>query len=114
MACHLINEPFIVSIFRNFSSLHPLREWFLRYLGHLRSFLGSFCDRVIFGSSGGYFWPETFGVNRVSKPKKRKLLLPHIPFAIALNTIGRETGDGIPGASTAKTTSLGIIRQSLF
>ena len=53
----------------------------------------------------------SFGVNRVSKPKKRKLLLPHIPFAIALNTIGRETGDGIPGASTAKTTSLGITCQ---
>ena len=61
MACHLINEPFIVSIFRNLSSLHPLR----------------------------------------------KLMLPHIPFAIALNTIGREMGDGIPGANTAKTTSLG-------
>ena len=61
MACHLINEPFIVSVFRNFSSLHPLR----------------------------------------------KLMLPHIPFAIALNTIGREMGEGIPGANTAKTTSLG-------
>ena len=61
MACHLINEPFIVSIFRNLSSLHPLR----------------------------------------------KLMLPHIPFAIALNTIGREMGEGIPGANTARTTSLG-------
>ena len=39
----------------------------------------------------------------------RKLMLPHIPFAIALNTIGREMGDGIPGANTAKTTSLGRI-----
>ena len=38
-------------------------------------------------------------------------MLPHIPFAIALNTIGRETGEGIPGASTAKTTSLGIIHS---
>ena len=37
----------------------------------------------------------------------RKLMLPHIPFAIALNTIGREMGSGIPGANTAKTTSLG-------
>ena len=36
-------------------------------------------------------------------------MLPHIPFAIALNTIGREMGDGIPGANTAKTTSLGRI-----
>jgi len=28
---------------------------------------------------------------------------------MALNTIGREAGEGIPGASTAKTTSLGTI-----
>ena len=28
--------------------------------------------------------------------------------AIALNTIGREMGDGVPGANTARTTSLGI------
>ena len=61
---------------------------------------------MIFGSFGsfGVFWGRI-------KTLKRKLLLPHIPFAIALNTIGRETGDGIPGASTAKTTSLGITCQ---
>jgi len=33
--------------------------------------------------------------------------MPHSPFSVALNTIGREMGDGIPGASTARTTSIG-------
>jgi hypothetical protein len=36
----------------------------------------------------------------------RKLLGPHMPYNIALNTIGRAEG-GVPGAASGRVTSIG-------